>query len=147
MFVLWLTLTIIALAGVVAIAASTNTVTTTRVSGQNIKIVRVLWHDNDTTATGTDQLVTIDGFINQVITTPHVSSTIQPQDNYDVYLYHGNDTTLSLLGTNLENRDTANTEIYALTTPVYARTVTVSHVNSSVLNATGAVDIYVTPTR
>lgn len=130
-----------------AYAASTNTVSSNTIKGQDMKIITVSWHDDDTLASGTRTRVNVNGYLHQIITIPHPNGTVAPQDNYDVYLYHHDGTVLSVVGTTLENRDTDNAEMVTPSIPPYIDWVTFQHVNSTVLNATGEVNLYVSPRK
>jgi hypothetical protein len=72
------------------------------------------------------------------------ATTAAPTDNYDVYIKDTTYPTLSLLGTSLENRDEANTELVvpSAPVPVYYGTATLVVAAAGDAN-TGTVYLYV----
>lgn len=63
----------------------------------------------------------LNGYLQPVITNP---GSVAPTDNYDIKIYHPSDSTADITGNTLADRDTANTEIGAVTisgsaTPTY----------------------------
>jgi len=108
-----------------------------------MKIIKISWvADNALSDVPYTKIDNVNGFIYDVITDP---GTPAPTDNYDVYI-RDYTTDVSLLGTTLENRDTANSEIVSPSgTHIYAQSVGFSLSGSAVSDAAGDVYLFVVP--
>jgi len=122
-------------------------------AGQTVKKITLTWTGDAANGTVPATVVTpLNGYLLRVVTRPHVNSTIQPEDNYDLTLTEHTNGSLDLFNGMGMNRDTANAEQFMPhhnngTINVYpvfsAAPLTLTHTNSSVVLATGAIDLYV----
>jgi len=135
------------------LAAGSLTETVEWIAGQNVKKVTYTWTGDVSAGTVPATVVApLNGYLMRVVTRPHVNSTIQPQDNYDLTLTEHLNGSLDLFNGKGMDRDTANAEQFMPSHnngsiniyPVYSATpLTLTHTNSSVALATGAIDLYV----
>ena len=135
------TIGIVFLASALVWAASSVTVTNVDTRDE-MKVFKISWVDDNSTSLVTyTKLDNLNGFIYHVITDP---GTPAPTDNYDVYI-RDYTTGVSMLGTTLENRDTADSELVTPSVPVYVHDIGFSLSGSAVSDAAGDVYLFVAP--